>query len=304
MWSEHPQGLPRHAHLLTPGQRHRSTGQAITEFAVVLPVLLLLLLFTVDFGRLFFSYIAVNNAVREGAYYAAARAADTPFDQAAYEAGVTTAALGEVNVQGQGGEGTLTVNGPTCFSPGGTTLDCHTASNFAGGIGNQVTVSASQPFTFLTPLIGDLFGGQLDLSASATAPVLNPLGVSISAAEPVATPMPTPTPTPTPTPEPTMTPTPEPDPTPTPEPGATPSPTPTPTPEPTPTPVPMCTVPDFYHTFWNNVGGVPADQVWRDTAGFTGRLTNDAGTKLIQSQTLQAGRTVLCTSSMTVRDKK
>ena len=50
-------------------------GQAVTEFALVLPVMLLFLLLTVDFGRLFFSYIAVNNAAREATYYAATHAA-------------------------------------------------------------------------------------------------------------------------------------------------------------------------------------------------------------------------------------
>ena len=59
---------------------HRGRGQALTEFALARPVMLLLLL-AVDFGRLFFSYIAVNNAAREATYYAAAHAADSDFDQ-------------------------------------------------------------------------------------------------------------------------------------------------------------------------------------------------------------------------------
>jgi hypothetical protein len=209
---------------------------------------------------------------------------------------VTAAAVRETNVQAQGGAGSLTVSDPTCYLLGSSTvIDCRAAANFAPGIGNQVTVSVTQPFTFLTPLISGVFGGSLTLSATATAPVLNPLDASIMAASGPSTPTPTPAPTPTPTPEPTPTP----DPTPTPAPGATPTPEPTPAPTPTPTPIPMCRVPNFYHTYWNDIGSLT---VWRDQAGFTGSLTNAAGTHKIQGQTLLAGATVLCTSNMTVRN--
>ena len=179
-----------------PGQRG-PRGQAVTEFALVLPVMLLILLLTVDFGRLFFSYIAVTNAAREATYHAALRAGDTSFDPQDYKDGVTAAAVRETNVQAQGGAGSLTVSDPTCYLLGSSTIiDCRAASNFAPGIGNQVTVSVAQPFTFLTPLISGVFGGSLTLSASATAPVLNPLDASIMAASaPTSTPTPTPAPT-------------------------------------------------------------------------------------------------------------
>jgi Flp pilus assembly protein TadG len=141
--------------LYTRRNRQRSRGQALAEFALIAPVMLLLLLLAVDFGRLFFSYIAVNNAAREATFYASARASDTSFDQTAFEAGVTQAALRETAAQGQGGEGAVTVTPPTCFAPGsGTVIACDTAAQFAGGIGNHVTVSVSQPFTFLTPIVG------------------------------------------------------------------------------------------------------------------------------------------------------
>ncbi len=59
----------------------------------------------------------------------------------------------------------------------------------------------------------------------------------------------------------------------------------------------MCTVPDFYHTYWNDIG---AATVWHVEAGFNGTLTNAAGDKKIQRQTLTAGSVVLCSSNMTV----
>ena len=55
---------------------HPSRGQAVVEFALILPVFLLLLLIAVDFGRLFFTYIQLNNTAREGAAYAAAQPDD------------------------------------------------------------------------------------------------------------------------------------------------------------------------------------------------------------------------------------
>ena len=45
-----------------PGDRRRIRGQSVVEFALVLPILLLLLAATIDFGRLFYTYVAVDNA--------------------------------------------------------------------------------------------------------------------------------------------------------------------------------------------------------------------------------------------------
>ena len=52
-------------------RRHRSRGQSFVEFALVAPVLLLLLLITLDFGRLFMSYVTLNNVVRVAANFGA-----------------------------------------------------------------------------------------------------------------------------------------------------------------------------------------------------------------------------------------
>ena len=52
-------------------RRDRSRGQSVVEFALVLPILLLLLAATIDFGRLFYAYVAVENAAKEGALYGA-----------------------------------------------------------------------------------------------------------------------------------------------------------------------------------------------------------------------------------------
>ena len=48
-----------------------SAGSSLAELALVLPIVLLLVLVTVDFGRAFFGWVTLNNMARVGANYAA-----------------------------------------------------------------------------------------------------------------------------------------------------------------------------------------------------------------------------------------
>ena len=45
-------------------------GQALVEFALILPILLILVCGIIDFGWLYYNQITLNNAAREGARYA------------------------------------------------------------------------------------------------------------------------------------------------------------------------------------------------------------------------------------------
>lgn len=56
------------------GQRR---GQSVLELALAMPVMLLLMLGTIDVGRVFFDYVQLRNAVREGAGYGARMPDDT-----------------------------------------------------------------------------------------------------------------------------------------------------------------------------------------------------------------------------------
>jgi len=42
-------------------------GQALVELALVLPILIMLIMGTIEFGRIFHSYLLITNAAREGA---------------------------------------------------------------------------------------------------------------------------------------------------------------------------------------------------------------------------------------------
>jgi len=52
-------------------------GQSLVEFALVLPVLLIVLLGVLDLGRLYFAYVTVTNASREGARLGMIKPANT-----------------------------------------------------------------------------------------------------------------------------------------------------------------------------------------------------------------------------------
>jgi hypothetical protein len=59
-------GCPRNLHYIG-GKRSR--GQELMEFAIVLPLLLLIVFGVLDLGRLFHALITITNAAREGARY-------------------------------------------------------------------------------------------------------------------------------------------------------------------------------------------------------------------------------------------
>jgi PKD repeat protein len=133
----------------------------VVEFALLVPVFMLLLLMAVDFGRLFFTYIQVSNAAREAAAYGAAQPTDT--------AGMQARAVQEKNAQSQG-EVALDPIITACADQSGSTIDCEDTPGGTGA-GKTLTVTARQPFSFLTPLINSFFGGNLKMSASVTTVV-------------------------------------------------------------------------------------------------------------------------------------
>jgi len=51
------------------GVRRRLLGQGLVEFALLLPLLMLILVGTIEFGRVMFIYVNIANAAREGARY-------------------------------------------------------------------------------------------------------------------------------------------------------------------------------------------------------------------------------------------
>ncbi len=56
----------------------RGKGQSMVEMAIVMPLLCLIMLGTLDVGRVFFDYIQMRNAAMEGAIYGSRNPSDTP----------------------------------------------------------------------------------------------------------------------------------------------------------------------------------------------------------------------------------
>lgn len=55
---------------------HNKRGQALVELALALPLIIMLVMGTIEFGRLFHSYLLITNASREGARIAITGADD------------------------------------------------------------------------------------------------------------------------------------------------------------------------------------------------------------------------------------
>jgi hypothetical protein len=255
-------------------------GQSVVEFALVMPVLLLIVLIGLDFGRAFMALVELNNTVRVAANFAAQNpsAWDALDPDAAQQATYQELIAEEWS-------------GIDCDRPSPVP-----APNFPGcsDIGQPAKVTITCRFHPITPMIGNILGGSVAVTGSAAFPIRSGVIGDIPM-------VPVPTPTPTPTPSPTPAPTPTPSPTPTLAPGATspptapPEPTPTASPEPTPTPIPMCVVPTLVGLNANEVGGAWAAR------GFTQSVVFDPleqGNRKIRSQNLTAGESKLCLSTV------
>ena len=133
----------------TRSPRQRPRGQALVEFALVLPVMMLILLIVVDFGRLYQSWIQLNNAARVGANYAAMTAQTFTSGDPRYQSLITK------EMSGAGCQLATPLPSPT-FSPGTV-------------LGGTASVSLTCAFTFITPLIGNMFSPTDNLSLGAAA---------------------------------------------------------------------------------------------------------------------------------------
>lgn len=104
----------------------KNRGQAMVEFALVLPILLLLLFGMIEFGRVFHEYLVVTHAAREGARVATLGGTDAEI-------------LTSVNIAADSVPATVIV-------PLGTRVR-----------GSQVTVTVTSQVPIITPLFSTIF---------------------------------------------------------------------------------------------------------------------------------------------------
>lgn len=167
--------------------RPEHRGQSLVELAITLPVVLLIVVGTVDLGRAYFMTINMENAVKEGAFYGARN----PQCDSDATAGCSDPKTVQWRVEQElDGVGTSSftvkcfVPGTTGFTGAGKALaDCED--------GDLYYVALTAPFGLITPIMSNLIGGSITLSSDAIAVVLTDFA---SGGEVV---IPTPAPTPT-----------------------------------------------------------------------------------------------------------
>jgi Flp pilus assembly protein TadG len=129
-------------------EKDKERGQSLTEMALVLPVILIILAGVLDLGRLYFVTVALTDAAAEGATFAAIDLSATP---------------DEILGRAQAASGGLVP-----LDAGMITVECPVVAP-----GAPVTVTVGYTFTVATPLINLIVpNGELRLEGVATEPIL------------------------------------------------------------------------------------------------------------------------------------
>lgn len=142
----------------------------MVEFALIVPVLAFLALGLLDFGRIFYSYMAVINAAREGARFCALNPNASDAELAKR---VTDSNVGELGQPFQEWVASGRVQIAAWVTPAGTVPSgAGSTACPMSGEGDQVTVRVTVDFKPVTPFISNITGNPKPVSATAvmTAP--------------------------------------------------------------------------------------------------------------------------------------
>jgi len=74
-------------------------GQSLLEMALMIPILLVLIIGALEFGRLFYTKIVITNAAREGAYYLSIHPSDYDSGTVAAQTEAANSGIPDVTVQ-------------------------------------------------------------------------------------------------------------------------------------------------------------------------------------------------------------
>lgn len=119
-------------------------GNSLVECAIALPVLVLLLVGVVDFGRAYFIDIQVASAARAGAAYGVQSFTDT--------AGMVTAA--KVNAPSIPSLSAVATFGCECHDGSATSVSCRTNPSCPQNVVNYAEVTTIATYTTLLPYPG------------------------------------------------------------------------------------------------------------------------------------------------------
>jgi hypothetical protein len=139
-------------------QKRGEQGQSLTELAISIVVIFVILAGLVDLGRMYFHYIGMRDAAQEAASYGAVF--PTHCDQIRERAWVAMNSSPSVDV-------TVEVDGKDCTSANPHTEACH---------GNALVVTLRDPnFPITMPFIGTFLGRQtISLQTTITDTILRP----------------------------------------------------------------------------------------------------------------------------------
>lgn len=128
----------------------REDGQAMVEFALILPVFLLILCGIIDFGWLFYNQLSLNNACREGARYAVVNTA---------EDGNTQSIINHI-------ENSTT----TVFANDGVDIEVIYSSPNDPTSGD-ITVNLEAQISFFTPVLSSVMGKEKTITSTVVMKV-------------------------------------------------------------------------------------------------------------------------------------
>ena len=145
----------------------------MVEFALILPLLLLLALIAVDFGRIYLGYINLQNMARIAANFAA----NHPNAWIPGSLDTVTIAKYQNQVLADAAATNCTLNPSTPADPVFTDTN---GNGQVRDIGDKVSVAFTCRFSVITPIIGRIVGGTVNVSASSAFPIKSAISATSS----------------------------------------------------------------------------------------------------------------------------
>jgi len=142
--------------------RRGSRGQSLVEFALVIPILLLLTLTALDFGRVYLGWINLQNMSRVAANFAS----NNPTAWTSSDATAITRYRNQVIDDASKSNCQLDPG-----TPAPPTFTDTNGDGVATGVGDNASVEFTCRFQVITPIISGILGGSLNVSASSVFPV-------------------------------------------------------------------------------------------------------------------------------------
>ncbi len=121
--------------------RKQVRGQSLVEMALVLPILILIVLGLLEFGRAFFIYTVVSNAAREGARFGIVQPLNTTGIEHAAWSRLILVPTDTVSIIISFDDGAHPIQDPTEIMQGES----------------RVVVRVEHDFSMVTPILADLF---------------------------------------------------------------------------------------------------------------------------------------------------